>query len=378
MNDSPEIIDVVTKCNSIVEKNNAILDEISRLRNYILSKKIRQCLESQNQLNQVLLKIEGFSPRIEIIIQIINTLLQEIKGRRGIFVQRKHYREVKHLLKDSKYDLLEVIINLKEVGIRIRELPGKKQLVETTFIKIEKLIMGVGIQISNIVGRLELDHKILASFNDITRTKLNLAQLQTGDVVAQITSPKTVSQKIISKVYSTLKESEVGHILFIVRVADRIMYADYIGTGFRYRTFKVRPENIYIVLRPRSINLNQRMKMLRSVQNHIKDKNSYSHGELMGAYAVLIFTKIFNLLRGRFTSFSNPVPDPTGSFFCSEFVNEVYREAGIYLTPKSRYSNTVMTSDILHSSYLFFLGLLFDDSEKTQLFIQKKMSNIEL
>ncbi len=88
--------------------------------------------------------------------------------------------------------------------------------------------------------------------------------------------------------------------------------------------------------------------------------------KLAGLLPTMVLTSLTSIFSGGYKQIPNFMGERKSEFFCSEFVNQVFLEAGVMLTPKSRYGSTVSPPDIATSPYLKFIGLVFKDSERTE------------
>jgi hypothetical protein len=124
------------------------------------------------------------------------------------------------------------------------------------------------------------------------------------------------------------------------------------SAGVHLRDFKILPGEILIVLRPR-IGHFQIKLLLKKIVECVKVKSGYA--------------LVPNFIKTR-----------RSKYFCSELVNQAFREAGIFLTPKSQYSGIVFPSDIIVSPYLDFIGLIFKDSVKSEAIVNTYFSHAQI
>jgi hypothetical protein len=277
----------------------------------------------------------------------------------GVFVMGKNYRRFKQ-------DLDTAAALIKESHDKLSDLDKDDMLHSCN--QAYSWLMQADRLLNSSYGILNLDKKIVNAVKTYEAFRIQRNELQTGDILCQISDPKKLIYIIHDRLFSALKKSRVSHVMLILNENGTIKFVDFVGKGMRYKEFFPRPRNFYIVLRS---NLNQTQKdvIFASVTGIIAKHPGYSDSERIGAYLSAFLTRrmpVRNLWNND------------EAYFCSEFIDEIYKNIGIPLTPKSIHSNTVLTNDILCSSELEFIGLLYDDSESTRKLLNELAKNPEI
>ena len=132
----------------------------------------------------------------------------------------------------------------------------------------------------------------------------------------------------------------------------------------KVRGISVYPGQILIVLRPLITN-EERAKLLSVIKKYLIKKAKYSKAKLESLIIPLTMEKLFGRFSKRKILQKNPASFLKNQFFCSEFINQVFLESGVLLTPKSRNSSMVFPSDIAVSPMLGFVGIMVNESQKS-------------
>jgi len=209
------------------------------------------------------------------------------------------------------------------------------------------------------------------------------SQLLTGDVLMSFKSKDFIKNNLLAKLLYMGQSSlgsvtQVDHLHMALRIGNVIKIVDsfILAGGVQLKNFELENWAVFIVLRPK-ISQNQRISIIRSIREFLQNKTKFATFKMVGVAPSDMLNKSVNL----FSKGYRVIPHLFGSgrtHFCSSFVNEVFKDAGIMLTPKSRYSHMVTPPDILTSPVLKFVGLIFNDAEKDPKTIMRYLSDAKL
>jgi hypothetical protein len=370
---------------------------IRKLRYYIFSPEIRKILF-------------GYGQKSEDEIALINTRLEEcIIKIRDLKENVKKYNEQMQYMVDS-YLIHQVherglfgklaekfthnaITNTKRIlwtvkkirkYVKTAERTNKPEENQALSHKIkDELILALdmikenGVLLADIQGRVQAEKNLIYNFKELKKRLIRKNDLKTGDIMLSFKTKKYLGQltKFMDLLISKVIKSQITHSRIAARIGpgnvkmieDTMMYSRVF-----FSKFKVKPGEIFIILRPR-ISRVQRSALIKSMIKHVKNKTPYAWGKVTAAIPTVAITKIANLFRKEYKHVSN-IWGRSKSLHCSEFIDVVFQDAGIMLTPKSKpgYSATVYPHDILNSPYVRHIGFIFDTSKKSEKMIIKE------
>lgn len=263
----------------------------------------------------------------------------------------------------EEFDALQKAANFQQIKERFN-------LIKREIERVLKLLKDDEVLLSDIKGRLRVE-QLQNEFNKFKKYLLDKSKLETGDILLSLKSKKYFMTHFLAFIVSKFTSSQVTHAMICVKISqDDIRMVDSRTKPYFYRLHKLRfnPKEIVIVMRPK-ISYEQRALLLRSIRNFLEKKTRFSIKKLAGVFPGTLLTKWRNRHNKGYTQVPNITSD--SDVFCSEFVNEVFKDAGLLLTPKSGYSGMVFSADILRSPYLSYIGILVDESVKSEATIKK-------
>lgn len=186
--------------------------------------------------------------------------------------------------------------------------------------------------------------KLLENFNvDLSEGgTLHFSDLAVGDILIH---SKSRTPTLYARVISIMQSGNV-HASIVVRktsnsviVAESTTHAD----GVRFR--EIHPNTIFrdVVLRA-DLTAKHRAALAGAIRRRFTQKPTYSKREVIGAAFSSLVYDVFHI------DFANRFSDAE-SYFCSEFVDKCYLDAGLDLVPK-KHSETVVPKDFLQSPVL--------------------------
>jgi hypothetical protein len=240
----------------------------------------------------------------------------------------------------------------------------------------------INVLVSDIQGRVQIEENLVKEDGDLKRYLINKNEIDTGDILFRYKVKGHFKETLISRIISTVTSSRITHVLMAAKVSPSDVrmidaHMEQGSAGVHLRDFKILPGEILIVLRPR-IGHFQIKLLLKKIVECVKVKSGFSDLKLVGVFISYLISKIINKFKSGYALVPNFIKTRRSKYFCSELVNQAFREAGIFLTPKSQYSGIVFPSDIIVSPYLDFIGLIFKDSVKSEAIVNTYFSHAQI
>jgi len=379
---------------SLADKNGILEDYAIRSKGYIFSSKVRD----------VLFSISSLEKRREVILEVkrrINYLLRELEGMRvsihyfyeelkrtNLFVQKRHFRLAKRFFFNSFTNskrMLRILNYLRNDIVKLELANNPKQFqnlfhsIEDRFKVLLELFKENKVYLIDIQGRLQIERNLVHNYTELKESLLDKSQLLTGDLLLSFKSHDYIKKKILSRAIYHVTGSQVTHAMMAARLFNGVKIIDSLtaADGVSLRDFQVLSGEVFIVLRPK-ISSSQRAKILRIVREYVHKKAKYAKQKLVGVFLTLPVVKLLNLFSRGYRSLPNIFATMTSTVFCSEFVNQVFKEAGVLLTPKSNYSSMVSPSDIVASPVVEYIGLIFEESQRSEEIILKYLGDVKV
>ncbi len=388
----------------IANDNKNIEYSIIKLKAYIFSSKIRAIifntfntdktretifLDIIQKVNEIKWKILEYQKNIKIYYN-------DIDISEKIFTQNKHYILSKKYIYNSLYNtnlidekLANIIKSLENLKIIQNPDENQKnfQLIQREFEIILKLLKENHVSLSDIQGRVQVEENLVSEYKEIKKFLIDKNKIQTGDIFMSFKSKSFLKSNLLGKIISNITDSQITHAAMAAKGSFGIKIIDSnedlerrkkgLKIGVRIRDLEIRDGEIFIVLRPKISDI-QRIKLLESIQKYLELKTQYSIHKLVGAGLTLLISNSINFFTLGHLNIKNIMNHKKTEMFCSEFVNQVFKEAGILLTPKSQISNTIYPHDIIVSPYIEYIGLIFNENSNSEKIITEYLTNIKI
>jgi hypothetical protein len=327
-------------------------------------------------------------PLLEHFMEFTQKSIPELKGYIEIFEKEDWLLQVKHEKKIIAYsynalDELQkirasilsissiisvlgkdpVTIPLKDAHSKLKHECGKVKVCFEDFINY----------ISYFLGEYRLEYYLNIPPSELSQhnlfTKVRWNEMKSGDIFVSFKTTRYLKEEAVSRRIALFTGSQVTHVALFVRIprgnmkesGDSDEYLVHsLGKGYYGLVpLCIDAGVVYIVLRP-NISDDQRMRLWRVVREKVKEKVPFSTKKVIGVGITLILEWFLNLFSKRRRSIRNVFENSREGMFCSEFLNEVFRQVGFHLTPKSRHSAMVFPSDIAASPHVKFIGVAYD------------------
>jgi len=388
-------MDLLQTSKKLSEENKALEDFTRRLEAYIFSSKIRPLVfgykfgdERKKVLFDLIQRLNNAKNNITKLRTDIDGYYGRIKHS-NIFMQKKHFRLAKRFVYNALTNTTYIERSIKRIikdldSIKIAKNPNENQglfhSIKKEFNSVLKYFNENHVLLSDIQGRLQIQEKIVMRYSGLKKHLIDQSDLKTGDILISFKSKDYLKNVLISRTISRITSSQVTHVLLAIKISQfkiKIVDSHQATGGVRLREFEIFPGEVFIVLRPR-MSHHQRAMLLNRIRGYVKNKTGYSKSKLMGALPTFLIIKFINMFSSGYKHIPNILALKSAEFFCSEFINQIFKEVGILLTPKSKYSSMVYPSDIVVSPFVDYIGLIFEDSERSEKIIARHLSDIKI
>lgn len=296
-------------------------------------------------------------------------------------LQRRYYREAEANLYRALHQIKKIrkrLGKIKRRFIALQANPGPGQMrrgarkIRRNFSALLRILNENANYLGDFQGRYRIESYLRQSYEDILQANIlsggeGWRKLKSGDIWLSFKTISYLKKWKISQGIALFTGSQITHaaLFYYDRNKEPTLIHSFGGGYYRADAPKVAEGAVYIVLRPR-MPADQRIRLWKAVREKIKMKTRFSKLKTVGVIPTLLISKTVGLFTRRSVLIGNIADTTSTRMFCSEFLNEVFKEAGFYLTPKSRYSSMVFPSDIIASPNVDYIGLLFNDDKKTK------------
>lgn len=229
-------------------------------------------------------------------------------------------------------------------------------------------------QACDLFGITEFLQKTVRSLEHYT---LYTSHLEKGDVIVSYKTNKYLNFSHLSKIIAFSENSHITHAFMVTGDEKPHTLISFNPThgGLGPTTTSPLKGEMFIVLRYRSsVSGIPQEKIIESLDSWWPKKQakkvygSLSFAELKSwvACAIGFIYIVSAYLFGRPLCLPNPVKNKD-NLFCSEFVDEVFKQAGVYLSPRSEDSSVVGPIELFYSPHLEFKGIIFHKEDQFQL-----------
>lgn len=206
--------------------------------------------------------------------------------------------------------------------------------------------------------------------SEIVNYLIERDQLKKGDVLLSYKTNGYLKKHILSWLISIAQESRITHVLMVSYKKDEVLKT-IAASGDTERItiedLKLKEGELFLVFRPKlsSIKRNKLSTIINKFNKEIlEDKDRYKFAEAKVWYAVLVgffYSRLVILTKRNFI-LPNLIHEKS-KYFCSELIDEIFKDIGIYLTPRSEYGGIVGPSEFFFSPYLEFKGIIYNKED---------------
>jgi hypothetical protein len=217
--------------------------------------------------------------------------------------------------------------------------------------------------------------KVLENLETFT---LYSSHVEKGDVVLSYKTNAYLQHDFLARIISIATNSHITHALMVSgdTKPHQLLSANPRSAGIGFNSMTPKKGEMFIVMRYRSsidgVSKEKILESLDTVYNPFaRHEKPVSFAELkswMACFVGLVYYASI-LLSGRPVCLPNPVKK-NSTLFCSEFIDEVFRRADAYLSPRSEHHSVVGPSEFFFSPFLELKGVIFHPEERTELIRQ--------
>jgi hypothetical protein len=371
----------------LVHVNDDILEKVTVLKAKIFSAPYRKRLfgffiaNKTKTIEEVVSQNQEIILTSNIIIDKTKSFIKRVSTARP-FKLRKHNLEALIFLKEgldtakkikNKIELFQKLFLVLDKDLSRKKKQKVVEKIKNNFNELIENITENKANFGDFSGRFRINKYLQQSVDNIIENNLIKGKgyrLKSGDILVSFKTLSYLQKEEGNKISNWVRRftgSQVTHVgIFFWGNARKlkIIHA-FENTNYGIETLGLSEGEVYIVLRPR-INANQRIKLWKVIRERIKQGTKFSTNKMLTVVPSILINRIsYKLFRKRVEA--GQVFDNTKTrMFCSEFLNQVFKDAGFLLTPKSKYSIDVYPGDIMASPFVDYVGLLFLDSEFTK------------
>jgi hypothetical protein len=379
--------DLAARNSAMIEELKVLKDSVERFEAYMFSSKVRHILFGVSapidreklvpQLSDLIRsKILPVAKKFDVDLGQFLVILKSNK----VFSQEKHQRNTiayaGNALDKSKRVMkyiqdIDALVQLLKQDPVPKPLKGLFHQLKDIFGSVRSDIDDVNTDNSYFEGALRIERHVARNEEWLWSNNLfsgsNWSKMKSGDIWMSFKTKSYLKGEMDSRLISRFTDSQVTHVaLFMIDSTGKqcLVHSTLIPHTKKMTPYKIFPASIvpgvmYIVLRPKLTD-DQRIQLWSAVRKKVEQKIKFSVKKPFGVALSLILSWLVRMFTARNVSFGNPFKGARNEMFCSEFIDEVFKDAGFLLTPKSRVSNMVFPSDIAASGNVDFVGVAFD------------------
>lgn len=208
--------------------------------------------------------------------------------------------------------------------------------------------------------------------NGLGEHVIDKGKLKKGDVLLFYDAEKFIKNDLLARLIAIAQNSRITHTGIVSRVKDKqAVYISAAASGERVDLFNLSIEQgrFLLVLRPQ-LNKEKQEYLEKSLDLfHYKIENlvqfyGFSEAKSWFATALGLFytASMVNLHWNMSINIDNPFKSKN-KVFCSELVDNLFKDIGVYLTPRSDKNSLASPAEIFYSPQLKFVGVLCNDNE---------------
>jgi len=351
--------------------------------NYILNKLKEEVLAKQDKYPEKIFPIIIKSINIgESILQETHTNLVKAYGEKESYFEYIDINSFQFKLATS--NLLNAYKKVAKSQKIMRKLQNdiieniahKKEYNKSTFgpgllrayTKIKKSIVLSSVSVQNCMKFIDIN--LLLSKQPESYI-IDHNKVKQGDILLFYKTEKSIKKSLPDYIASQASNSRVTHstITYSNRRTLKHLHATAHGHKVMISDVHFRHGTIVLVFRPQIIE-SKRKRLLKSIRDwgtKLKEfKGKYKYSELKFWFAVipgLITFALIPRLTGRMMIYPNPIKTKN-AYYCSELIESIFKQAQIYLISRSEYGGILGPSEIIHSPYLKFIGIVCHPEDK--------------
>ncbi|MFQ5474214.1 MAG: hypothetical protein ACE5DM_00090 [Candidatus Nanoarchaeia archaeon] len=389
---------LIAKSKVLADLASSLKEHLRRVEAYLFSSKVRPILFSaaeETKREEAVEDIERYMADLSAKACTIESLTErflQIVKRNKPFTVRRHQKDAVSYLYSALHEekrVIKTLRRLKKQFQRLRKNHGDRETqkifrsIKAEFKKLQDILDETHIRVSDFQGRAQVQATIQMKYDQINAKNIlnptNVHRidkmLKRGDILLSFKSPSFLKNFRTSKWIARVTGSQITHVAVYMGKGKLVHTADYANRPVLadVKIAEVARE-MHIIVRPH-LNDHQRTELIRAIRIQVKERKSYSSWKAAAIAPAIIADKIINTFFRRKIHVQNPLSRMVQSSFCSEFVDQVFRSVGCYLTPKSRHhGSAVSPADIAASPYITYVGICFLPEKVNEILMDELMA----
>lgn len=338
-----------------------ICSSVSKLKENIQKRDFSPILtnEIQKSILSIQFDINYFTKQIDNAKKQQVELKSEYVSKLSFLVGISTLNWAKKLVKNINKQLKKIKKEYEKENFNLRN----QRVIEEKILDIEYFLKPIEASV-NYLSKQDIAQLYAKKYEqDHSSSAIPASKLKKGDIIISYITNQALKETWEYRVITKVEGSRFAHSAIVYEIKkDKIITLA--ASGHRKVTTVLPLDEIkgvsFFIFRP---NLNKKLRDKYLVQldawgSYLKKyPQKFSMKKLSFAIAWGVFYTVGIRLLNSIIVIKNPFRSDRG-FFCSELVNMIFLEIGIYLTPRSQYSSTVGPTEIAASSHLEFVGIL--------------------
>lgn len=202
---------------------------------------------------------------------------------------------------------------------------------------------------------------------------LDQSAIKKGDIILSYKTAKYLKRDILARLVSIATNSAITHSLVATEDGEnsKLLCSSPEGNGINLLPPHPNPGEIYIIMRPRDIGARYEQHIRHAINTWRDRVNTatgtpyrYKFAEMKSwiASAVGFIYVLSTYLSRRSITLPNFAKDQQG-IFCSEMIDDIFKEIGILVGPRSEHDAVIGPVEIFHSPYLAMQGVIVNEAD---------------
>ncbi len=207
------------------------------------------------------------------------------------------------------------------------------------------------------------------AFQNLDCHLLKHEDLQKGDVILSYKTARYLHKDLLSKLIAVAANSSITHALITTESGNepKLLCSSALGNGLNLALPSPDPGEIYLVMRLHQVPKKQTEKLSLTLDRwnkNVRLLRIYKFSELKCWMASLLgFLYVFSVCILRRPIILRNIAKDRPGYFCSEIIDDIFKEAGLFLTPRSEHAALAGPVEFFHSPYLSFQGIIMNNND---------------
>ena len=235
------------------------------------------------------------------------------------------------------------------------------------FVVVRKEVEIISVCIKDVIKIIDIEYIFKENLKKYIITN---NQLKKGDVILYYDSEEFLKNDFLARLICIAGQTRISHASIVCQV-NKNKVKILTGTAMAERVdlfdIYIQKNRFLFVMRPKisKVQLNYLHKVLDIWNYKLKnmvDVVKFAEKKVWTAALIAILHVISVTIFHRILGLQNPFKGGK-KYFCSELVDNIFKEIGIYLTARSEVDAVIGPSELFYSPYLEFVGILCNEDE---------------